>query len=74
VTIPFFDSDDCVAKNLKWFVYCFEQMLRLRINYHRSDLMKINVEPKDARDFAQTSYRILGKFLSNILGILSFFS
>jgi hypothetical protein len=35
--------------------------------------MKINVEPNDARDFSQTFYCILGKFLSNILGILSFF-
>jgi hypothetical protein len=48
----------------KRFVHRFEQMLRRRINYHRSDLMKINVEPNDARDFSQTFYCILGKFLS----------
>jgi hypothetical protein len=36
------------AINLKWIFSCFEQMAGMRINFHKYDLVPINVDGNDA--------------------------
>jgi hypothetical protein len=43
-TILFVKKNIEMAKKLKWLLTCFEQMSRMRINYHKSDLLSINVD------------------------------
>jgi hypothetical protein len=68
-TILFLDNDVSVARILKWFLSCFEQMSGMRINYHKSDLMTINVEPEDAKLFAQIFCCKLAGFPFKYLGV-----
>jgi hypothetical protein len=41
-TILFVDKE--YAKNLKWTLTCFEMMSGMMINYHKSELVPINIE------------------------------
>jgi hypothetical protein len=53
-TILFLEKKNIdMARNLKWFLTCFENMPGLKINYHKSDLLTINVEEDGANLFAQ---------------------
>jgi hypothetical protein len=36
------------AMNLKWLLTCFEQMSGMRINFHKCDLVPINLEQEEA--------------------------
>jgi hypothetical protein len=47
-TILFLQSDEGMARNLIWFFSCFEFMSGMRINYHTSDLMVINMSEGEA--------------------------
>jgi hypothetical protein len=38
--------------NLKWILSCFEQMSGMRINFHKCDLIAINVEEEEAQTIA----------------------
>jgi hypothetical protein len=58
-----------MARNLKWLLTCFEQILGMRINYHKSDLLTINVDDVEARLFAQISGCKLGDFSFTYLGV-----
>jgi hypothetical protein len=40
--------------NLKWILSCFEQMFGMRINFHKCDLIAINVEEEEAQIIAQS--------------------
>ena len=51
-TILFLESDEDMAKKLKWLLTCFEQMSGMRINYHKSDLIPINLPEGQANQFA----------------------
>jgi hypothetical protein len=44
-----------MAQHLKWLLTCFEQMSGMRINYHKSDLMVINIPSDELNLFAQCS-------------------
>ena len=43
-TILLLEKDIEMARNLKWLLTCFEQMSGMRINYHKIDLLTINVD------------------------------
>jgi hypothetical protein len=43
-TIHFVDKSEEHAKNLKWTLTCFELMSGMRVNYHKSELVPINIE------------------------------
>jgi hypothetical protein len=32
------------ATNLKWILYCFYQLSRMRFNFHKNDLLTINLD------------------------------
>ena len=42
-TLFFLENDSRVALNLKWIRTCFEQIFGMRINYHKSALVPINM-------------------------------
>jgi hypothetical protein len=52
-TILFLENNERMARNLKWFLSCFEHMSGMKINYHKSDLMTINIGHEEANNFAQ---------------------
>jgi hypothetical protein len=52
----------------------FEQMSGMRINYHKSDLLTINVDDVDANLFAQIFGCKLGEFPFTYLGVPLYFS
>ena len=57
------------ARNLKWIMFVFEQMSGMRINFHKCDLIPINVEEEQACLVAQALSCKLGKFTLKYLGV-----
>jgi hypothetical protein len=73
-TILFLQKDLGMARNLKWLLTLFEQMSGMRINYHKSDLLTINVDDAEANLFAQIFGCKLGEFPFTYLGVPLHFS
>jgi hypothetical protein len=42
-TILFMDKDMGKAENLKWILTCFKIMSGMRVNYHKSEIVSINI-------------------------------
>jgi hypothetical protein len=53
-TLLFLENNLSSAINLKWIMTCFEHMSCMRINFHKCDLVPINVDENDAQFIAQT--------------------
>jgi hypothetical protein len=51
-TILFLENNINMAQNIKWLLTCFEEISRMHINYHKSDLLTINLPTEDANLFA----------------------
>jgi hypothetical protein len=58
-----------MAQNLKWLLTNFEQMSGMCINYHKSDLMTINLSEDEANLFAQVFSCKIGQFPFKYLGL-----
>jgi hypothetical protein len=43
-TLLFLEKDLEVALNLKWILTCVEQIFEMRINFHKSELIPINID------------------------------
>jgi hypothetical protein len=56
-------------QHLKWLRTCFEQMSTMRINYHKGDLMTINLSEDEANLFAQIFSCKNGQFPFKYLGV-----
>jgi hypothetical protein len=61
-TILFLEPDIHMARILKWILTCFENLSGLRINYHKTDLMTINLSEACAKEFAHCFFLQLGFF------------
>ena len=61
-TLLFLDADPEVAFNMKWILTCFEQVSGMRINYHKSELVPINLEPEECEKYVQILQCVLGGF------------
>jgi hypothetical protein len=59
-TLLFLEKSNEIATNLKWILTCFEQISGMRINYHKSDLIPINVEREECTSFLETFGCVLG--------------
>jgi hypothetical protein len=46
-TLLFLDNSNTIAINLKWILTCFEQISQVKINYHKSELISINMEEEE---------------------------
>ena len=68
-TILFLEPNENYARHLKWFLSCFENMSDMRFNYHKSDLMTVNVDDVSASRFAQIFCCKLGSFPCKYLGV-----
>ena len=68
-TILFLEPKIEFARNLKWFLSCFENMSGMRINFHKSDLMTVNIDPGHANSFAQIFCYKLAGFPCKYLGV-----
>jgi hypothetical protein len=55
--------------NLKWISSFFEQMSGMRINFHKCDLIAINVEEGEAQTVAQSLCCGLGQFPLKYIGV-----
>jgi hypothetical protein len=47
-TFLFMAKNEDYAKNLKWILSCFELMCGMHINYHKSELVPVNIEQKSS--------------------------
>jgi hypothetical protein len=50
-TLLFLENDLQVALNLKWILNCFEQISGMRINFHKSEIIPINIESEELLPF-----------------------
>jgi hypothetical protein len=50
-TLLFLEKDVSVAFNLKWILTCFEQISGMRIKFHKSELIPINIEVDELQPF-----------------------
>ena len=65
----FLEKSNSIATNMKWILTCFEQISHMRINYHKSELIPINVEVEECSTFLETFGCVLGSFPIKYLGI-----
>ena len=68
------EADPIVAFNMKWILTCFEQISGMRINYHKSELILINLGPEERTQFVEVLQCDLGYFPIKYLGIPLHFS
>jgi hypothetical protein len=68
-TLLFLEKSKSIATNMKWFLTCFEQISGMRINYHKSELIPINVEVEECATFLETFGCVLGSSPIKYLGI-----
>jgi hypothetical protein len=61
-TLLFLQHDTNAACHLKWLMMCFEQLPGMKINYHKSDLTPINLDPEDTKKYAQILCCEIGSF------------
>jgi hypothetical protein len=73
-TIPFLEKNIDMSRHLKWLLTCFEQMSGMRINYHKSDLLTINIVEEEANLFAQIFGCKISDFPFTYLGVSLHFS
>jgi hypothetical protein len=67
-TLLFLNSDVQGACHLKWLMACFEHLSGMKINYHKSDLIAINLEEGETTQFAKVICCKLGTFPFKYLG------
>lgn len=50
-TLLFVENNPRIAINLKWILTCFEMISGMPINYHKSELVPINLEESETQNF-----------------------
>jgi hypothetical protein len=69
-TVLFVDKDLSSAINLKWILTYFELMSGMRVNYHKSELVPINLEDEgEIQQFVKKIGCPVGAFPIKYLGI-----
>jgi hypothetical protein len=68
-TLFFLENSLHSAINLKWILACFKHMSVMRINFHKCDLVPINVDENDAQFIAQSLSCKIGEFPMQYLGV-----
>jgi hypothetical protein len=68
-TLIFLEKDERNAINLKWPLTYFEQISGMKINYHKSELMAINMEQGEMQSFLDIFQCVSGSFPMKYLGI-----
>jgi hypothetical protein len=69
-TILFIDKNEEGVRNLKSILTCFEMMSAMRINFHKSEVVPINISDQDeSKFFADIFWCPVGDFPIKYLGI-----
>ena len=68
-TILFSKADDVVLRNLKGVLMWYEQISGMRINFHKSELVPLNLESSEAHRLAHLFSCSLGSFPIKYLGV-----
>jgi hypothetical protein len=68
-TLIFLENDERNAINMKWTLTCFEQISGVKINYHKSELMAINLTSEELKPFLEIFQCVAGKFPMKYLGV-----
>jgi hypothetical protein len=68
-TILFSDSNTAYTANLKKVLTCFEQVSGMRINYSKSELIPLGLEPEELETLANILECTIGEFPIKYLGI-----
>jgi hypothetical protein len=68
-TLLFLENDREVVVNFKWILTCFEQLSGMRINYHKSELIGINVDNMEMSPFLEIFQCVEGHFPIKYLGL-----
>jgi hypothetical protein len=68
-TLLFLENDREVAVNFKWILTCFEQFSGMRINYHKSELIGINIDSVEMNPFLEIFQCVEGHFPIKYLGL-----
>ncbi|KAK1678559.1 hypothetical protein QYE76_039407 [Lolium multiflorum] len=55
-TLLFLEKNNRIATDMKWVLTCFEQISGMRINYHKRELIPINVEVDECTPFLETFF------------------
>jgi hypothetical protein len=51
-TVIFLEAEDDYVPNLKFILYCFEEMLGLKINFHESEMIVLGVSKEESTRIA----------------------
>jgi hypothetical protein len=65
----FLSHDYASASHLKWLMVCFEQLSGMRINYHKSGLVAINLDDDETNNYAKIFCCKVGSFPFKYLGV-----
>jgi hypothetical protein len=68
-TLLFLSYNNSSATHLKWIMIFFEKISGMRINYHKSDLIPINLDEEETQAYAKTFCCKIGKFPFVYLGV-----
>lgn len=68
-TILFSKAEDSALRNLKCVLMWYEQISGMRINFHKSELVPLNLETDEAHRFAHVMSCPLGSFPIKYLGV-----
>jgi hypothetical protein len=68
-TLLFLKNDPRVALNLRWILTCFEQISGMRVNFHKSELIPINMDTDETQPFLEIFQCVMGGFPVKYLGI-----
>ena len=62
------------AHNLKWILACFQALFGPKINFHKFDLLYINVDEFEIKYFSRIFCHKIGEFPLKYLGVLLHFN
>jgi hypothetical protein len=64
----FLQNDPRVALNLRWILTCFEKPSGMRINFHKSEPIPINMDVAATQPFLDIFQCVMGKFPVKYIG------
>jgi hypothetical protein len=68
-TILFSKTEESALRNLKCILMLYEQLSGMRVNFHKSELLPINLDLEDTNRFAHIFSYPLGSFPLKYLGV-----
>jgi hypothetical protein len=67
-TLLFLEKKLDNARNLKWLLSYFDQMSGMRINFHKCDMVPVNISTEESQEYARSLSCKLGRFPIKYLG------